>query len=140
MFNFRSYVIHRTKMNTSFVFGLLTREIFVEKISSLPPYQSFSVSSIVSQEIPLARKSPNEHFSVYAAHHPSSDGLNTGVFMALLNNPYPVCNGGARSRRIIVISDKLYFDKRVSPDGGIPRSLACHRQLCNESAGTFEAG
>lgn len=38
--------------------------------------------------------------------------------MALLNNPYPVCNGGARSRRIIVISDKLYFDKRVSPPTG----------------------
>lgn len=63
-------------MDTSFVFGLLTQGRDSSKILSLPPYQSFSVSWVVSEEVPLARKSPNEHFSVYAAHHPSSDGLN----------------------------------------------------------------
>lgn len=68
--------------------------------------------------------------------------------MDLPNNPYPLQHTPemrARERehtrgRIIVISDKLYFDKRVSPGGGISRSLACHRQLCSESAGTFRSG
>ena len=60
--------------------------------------------------------------------------------MASLNNPIR-CVTVAHTRRIIVISDKLYFDKRVSlPAGEFRARSRATGQLCSESAGTFEAG
>jgi len=65
-------------------------------------------------DVPLARKF--FLINIFPFTLSFVERFKRSVFMALRNNFYPLqrWRAPARSRRIIVISDKLYFDKRVS--------------------------